>query len=259
MKKIILFSDGTGNSGGGVNSNVWRLYEAIDIRDLQQVIFYDDGVGTQENKILRALSSGTGIGIRQNVIDLYSFLLHQYEPGDQIYLFGFSRGAFTARVLSNLLFYCGIAKATNDQNERKTPQEIADLAEQAVSAYEARKFCDPRQGKPAQFRRDFGWRHESNVEHEPGWFPLHFVGVWDTVEAYGLPVDEMSNTLAHFGRLKLRFKEQGSLRENDLHPLLSNGFHALATDDERHSFHPILWIENPPYDPDSATDRKSVV
>ena len=118
MKKIILFSDGTGNSGGGVNSNVWRLYEAIDVRDPQQVTFYDDGVGTQENKYLRALSSGTGIGVKQNVIDLYSFLLHQYEPGDQIYLFGFSRDAFTARVLSNLLFYCGIAKATRSERAK---------------------------------------------------------------------------------------------------------------------------------------------
>ena len=252
MKKIILFSDGTGNTGGGVNSNVWRLYEAIDANDRDQVTFYDDGVGTQENKYIRAVSSGTGVGVRGNVKDLYSFLLHQYEPGDQIYLFGFSRGAFTARVLSNLLFYCGIANAKDADGDRKSPQQIADLSERAMKAYEARAFCDPRQGKPAQFRQEYGRRDPLNVDQEPGWFPLHFVGVWDTVEAYGLPVDEMTNALASLGCLKLRFKEKGRLRENDLHPLLVNGFHAIATDDERHSFHPILWIENPPFDVDSG-------
>ncbi|MFM9963798.1 MAG: DUF2235 domain-containing protein [Planctomycetaceae bacterium] len=252
MKKIILFSDGTGNTGGGVNSNVWRLYEAIDVNIKDQVTFYDDGVGTQENKYIRAVSSGTGFGVRGNVKDLYSFLLQQYEPGDQIYLFGFSRGAFTARVLSNLLFYCGIANAKDADGDRKSPQQIADLSERAMKAYEARAFCDPKKGKPAQFRQEYGWRNPLNFQGEPGWFTLHFVGVWDTVEAYGLPVDEMTNALSSLGFLKLRFKEKGRLRENDLHPLLINGFHAIATDDERHSFHPILWVENAPFDPDSG-------
>lgn len=65
MKKLLLFSDGTGNSGGGVNSTVWRLYEAVDrspVLSPQQVTFYDDGVGTQENSAVRAISGGTGIG-----------------------------------------------------------------------------------------------------------------------------------------------------------------------------------------------------
>lgn len=246
-KKLILFSDGTGNTGGGVNSNVWRLYEAIEIIP-DQVTFYDDGVGTQENKAVRAISGGTGIGIRKNVKQLYAFLLQQYEPGDQIYLFGFSRGAFTARVLSNLLFYCGIADARG-----LLPEQIEQLAEQAVRAYEKRSFCDPHQGPPAEFRKNCGLKHDLNVNKEPGWFRLHFVGVWDTVEAYGLPVDELADALSWL--FPLRFQEEGRLCENDLHPLIDNGYHAIAIDDERHAFHPKLWIENAPFDFDPQTKK----
>lgn len=243
MKKLVLFADGTGNSGGGVNSNVWRLYEAVDRSSAlnpPQVTFYDDGVGTQENEFVRAISGGTGIGIRKNITQLYAFLLQQYQPGDQIYLFGFSRGAFTARVLSNLLFYCGIADATD-----KSPQEIGELAERAVGAYEKRHFCDPHRGPPAVFRQQCGLKDPANVDGNPGWFPLHCVGVWDTVEAYGLPVDELADALSWL--FPLRFQEEGRLRENDLHPLIVNAFHAIAIDDERHGFHPKLWIEAKPF------------
>jgi uncharacterized protein (DUF2235 family) len=249
MKKLALFSDGTGNSGGAVNSNVWRLYEAVDRSpDLvpPQVTFYDDGVGTQENDTLRAISGGAGIGIQRNVTQLYAFLLQQYEPGDQIYLFGFSRGAFTARALSNLLFYCGIADARG-----LLPHEVDALATRAVAAYKKRRFCDPHQGPPAAFREACGLKHPANVGGKPGWFPLHCVGVWDTVEAYGLPVDEMADALSWL--FPLRFQEEGRLCENDLHPLIVNAFHAIAIDDERHGFHPKLWIEAAPFDP--ATRR----
>ena len=182
--------------------------------------------------------------------DLYAFLLQQYEPGDQISIFGFSRGAFTARVLANMLFVCGIADARNADGQQKLPHEIKDLAEQAVAAYKKRSFCNPHLGAPAKFREKFGRRDALNVEGKPGWFKLHFVGVWDTVEAYGLPVDELADALTDtFGWFPLRFQEEGGVCENDLHPLIDNACHAIAIDDERHGFHPKLWIENAPFDP----------
>ncbi len=253
MKKLLLFSDGTGNSGGGVNSNVWRLYEAVDrspTLNPQQVTFYEDGVGTQENSAIRSISGGTGIGIERNVTQLYAFLLQQYVPGDQIAIFGFSRGAFTARVLANLLFVCGIADARNADGQQKLPHEIDKLAKQAVAAYKKRSFCNPHQGAPATFREQFGRRDALNVDGKPGWFKLHFVGVWDTVEAYGLPVDELADALTDtFGWFPLRFQEEGRVCENDLHPLIDNAYHAIAIDDERHGFHPKMWIENRPFNP----------
>ena len=241
-----------------------------------QVAHYDDGVGTQENKLIRAISGGMGVGLRKNVVQLYAALLHQYEPGDRIFLFGFSRGAFTVRVFANLLFQCGIADAfeREDNDDRdsdyedrprhnlKTPNEINALAEMAVAHYEKRVFCDPFKGadpieendvdkdkgdgSPNWFRRKYGLQSTLNVQGERGWFSLHFVGVWDTVEAYGLPIDELSDAFTWL--FPLRFIQQGPFRENDLHPLIDNAYHAVAIDDERHSFHPKMWIESEPLD-----------
>src|SRR5579863_8844198 len=119
MKNIILCSDGTGNAGNKLNgTNVWRLYEAVDrTRPAagsgrpEQITFYDDGVGTQDFKLLKLLAGATGYGLDRNVTQLYADLIRNFDPGDRIYLFGFSRGAFTVRVLANLLFRTLTVKA----------------------------------------------------------------------------------------------------------------------------------------------------
>lgn len=252
MKNIILCSDGTGNTGGKVNgTNVWRLYEAIDRGHQQprQVAFYDDGVGTESWKPLKLLGGATGYGLTRNVTRLYGFLVQNFEPGDRIFLFGFSRGAFTVRVLANILFYCGIANRFNKEaNRDHTPEEIHKIAQEAVQAYKDRTDFEPNQGAPDTFRAKYGLLNP-DPGGEQGRFPIHFVGVWDTVEAYGLPIDELTD--AYWFLFKLRFREKGGVRENDLHPLIENAYHALSTDDERHTFHPILWHEGPPFDPDT--------
>src|SRR5437870_2753172 len=107
-KNIILCSDGTGNSGGvGYNTNVWRVYLAVDHqppgKDLKQVAFYDDGVGSQDYKILKIIGGAFGWGISENLCQLYAFLMLHYQPGDKLFLFGFSRGAFTIRTLGNMI------------------------------------------------------------------------------------------------------------------------------------------------------------
>ncbi len=107
QKNIILCSDGTGNTmTKGRGSNVWKLYEAIDLTDQRQVAFYDDGVGTEENKLFKMIGGAFGWGLKRNVCDLYAALCRTYVPGDRIYLFGFSRGAWTVRTLAGL---CGRA------------------------------------------------------------------------------------------------------------------------------------------------------
>ncbi len=266
MKNLILFADGTGNSGGAVNSNVWRACQAIDRtppigNETPQFTFYDEGVGTQESKLGRAIASGTGYGVDINVRQIYQYLIQHYEPGDKIFMFGFSRGAFTVRVVANLLFYCGLAnknKGLPPGQSGALPEDVARLARMAVAAYKRRHFSDPHRGHPAEFRKQYGLsgnNTQANIGGEPGWFPIHFIGVWDTVDAYGLPINELANTFTDLFRwtglywLSLRFKEQFRLRENDLHPLIVNGYHALAIDDERHAFHPKMWIEKTPLDP----------
>lgn len=95
-KNIILLSDGTGNGAAKRNkTNVRRLYEALDLHRVDQVAFYDDGVGSQEFLPLKIIGGAVGWGLKRNVRELYKFLCRNYREGDRIYLFGFSRGAFT--------------------------------------------------------------------------------------------------------------------------------------------------------------------
>jgi hypothetical protein len=111
-KNIILLSDGTGNAAGKLlKTNVWRLYESLDLRDPSvQIACYDDGVGTSSFKPLALIGGGFGYGLKRNVLRLYRFLCEHYDPGDRIYAFGFSRGAFTIRVLVGLISTQGIIK-----------------------------------------------------------------------------------------------------------------------------------------------------
>ncbi len=250
-KNIVLFSDGTGNSSASpFKTNVWRLYQAIDIEpptnpnDRQQIVYYDNGVGTENFKPLAALGGALGIGVWQNVKDLYTFVCRNYDIGDQIYGFGFSRGAFTIRLLMGLIGRCGHLK---DDSE-------ADLADCVQMAYEAyrRDFlirastpaahdlshhrlreprCEYRE-RPARCRRSI---LASDDCHQL--FPdIRFLGVWDTVDAYGMPVDE----------LKLAIDEwvwPMSFADRDPSKMLLTIRHALSLDDERPTFRPVLWNE----------------
>src|SRR5687767_13181327 len=100
-KAIVVFSDGTGNSSATLfRTNVWRLYEALDQADTdpserRQIAYYDNGVGTSSFKPLAMVGGVFGVGLKRNLLDCYKFICRNYKPfeGDQIYVFGFSRGA----------------------------------------------------------------------------------------------------------------------------------------------------------------------
>src|SRR5262245_56441250 len=121
-KAIAVFADGTGNSAAKLfKTNVWRLYEALDTSDRaahgegRQVAYYHDGVGTSSFKPLAILGGAFGWGLKRNVLDLYMFLCRNYEPGDRIYAFGFSRGAFTIRVLAGLVVEQGLVASGGER------------------------------------------------------------------------------------------------------------------------------------------------
>ena len=115
-KNIVVCADGTGNTTiKGRGTNVFKLFEAVDTSEhrskspeAQQAAIYHDGVGTESLKWLRVLSGASGWGLSRNVKQLYGELARVYEPGDRIFLFGFSRGAFTVRTLAGLITTCGI-------------------------------------------------------------------------------------------------------------------------------------------------------
>jgi len=104
-KNIILLSDGTGNSSSSLfKTNVWRLFQILDLSNpLRQIAFYDDGVGTSSFKPLALLGGIFGVGLKRNVIAIYSFCCRNYAAGDKIFGFGFSRGAFTIRVVAGFI------------------------------------------------------------------------------------------------------------------------------------------------------------
>ena len=234
MKNIVILSDGTGNGASKRHgTNVRRLYEALDVHRPDQVAFYDDGVGSQEFLPLKLLGGVFGWGLKRNVLEMYAFLCRVYrdtdekgEP-DRIYLFGFSRGAFTVRVFAGMIAYCGLYGDFADE---------ADLAKVARRNYRAFRSCYQRGYAYQLLRRLIGATSEPRSDTHPD---IEFVGVWDTVDAYGLPIDELSILWDRF-LYPIRFPD------HDLSERVKRACHAVSVDDERLTFHPLLWNETYP-------------
>ncbi len=208
-KNILIFSDGTGQAGGLMpderRSNVYKLYRAtrcgpdsrVDPTD--QLAFYDPGLGSAASapevkigflrKIYNLLSRATGLGITKNIIDCYSAIVEMWEPGDRIFLFGFSRGAYTARCLGGVLARCGVPTKFPDGPMKRDPASVRRIAEEAVkSVYQhgaGRKddrFARQRLELAARFRERYG---SDDAQGAANAVP-YFIGVWDTVAALGI-------------------------------------------------------------------------
>ena len=242
MANIVLLSDGTGNSAAKFfKTNVWRTYQALDLAPGSgQVAFYDDGVGTSSFRPLALLGGALGLGLRRNVRDLYSFLCRNYRDGDQIFCFGFSRGAFTIRTLAGMIAGQGVIDGrtlTPDELERQV--DAAFKADRRDYKTRSRKALGTLWRK---MKREPAARQSATALEPqppvPGRFmpKIAFLGVWDTVDAYGLPIDELKRGLDDW-LLGLSFPDQ------DLSPIVQRACHALSIDDERHTFHPVLWNE----------------
>ena len=234
-KRIILLSDGTGNAASKVwRSNVWRLFESLDLTGKKQVAFYDDGVGTSSFKPLAILGGVFGYGLKRNVLDIYKFLCANYESADdEIYGFGFSRGAFTIRVVIGLVLDQGLVRGNTDA-------ELYENAKLAYRAYRANLFHTVfRLEAPFRWIRDavlrlFGHRYDQTRNRTVE--KIKFLGLWDTVAAYGLPIDEMAR-----GVSKWLFPLE--LPDRNFNHGIEQACHALSLDDERTTFHPVLWNE----------------
>src|SRR5688500_9871123 len=233
-KNIVLLSDGTGNAAGKVwRTNVWRLFQSLDLTNSRQVAIYDDGVGSSAFKPLAILGGVFGWGLKRNVLDLYKFLCRNYEPDARIYAFGFSRGAFTIRVLLGVVANQGLVRF-------ETEGRLEEQAAAAYRAYRKARFHSVLRVETL-FRgvRDLvlrlrGHRYDPSDNIPPP--PIRFVGVWDTVAAYGLPIEEMTRGVNQW-ILPLE------LPSRKLGKTVQRACHALALDDERTTFHPVLWSE----------------
>ena len=234
-RRIVLLSDGTGNSSASFwRTNIWRMFYALDLRDDEQVACYDDGVGTSSFKLLAALGGAFGVGLRRNVISLYKFACRNFrQTGDEIYAFGFSRGAFTIRVVIGLILDQGLIPA-----DSISETELDQRAHAAYRAYHKRHFHTNWGLIFKQIKTWFGkdTATQSVVPAGRNVPVIRFLGLWDTVAAYGLPVDEMTRGVS-------QWLWPLELPSHTLHPDVVRACHALSLDDERTTFHPVLWNE----------------
>ncbi len=218
-KNIVICCDGTGNEvKKGAISNVLELYLRLDKRDpARQVVYYDPGLGilpaagvqTRTAKaITRLLGLAFAYGLTANIREAYTFLMRNYAEGDRIFLYGFSRGAYTVRALAGLVFMCGLLDPNCD-----------NLVDYAIHLHRSREHGEPPWKKAARFRKYFPRQWPT----ERGEGRIHFLGVWDTVKSVGL--FRRSLVLPYTARLEA----------------VSHGRHALAIHERRTKFPPNVW------------------
>jgi uncharacterized protein (DUF2235 family) len=194
-KRIVLCFDGTANQiGAGNLTNVAKLFEMLDKNDpASQLAYYDPGVGTLApahtswpSTLVLLFEQAFGIGLKHNVAQGYRYLMQHWRPGDAVYIFGFSRGAYTARALAGMLLRPGLLRPGSE-----------NLLPYAVEKYAInRYFTQDEYDNWAQFARAFCWRTENEPlfetikQNSPNqvWhyaIPVTYLGLWDTVKAAG--------------------------------------------------------------------------
>lgn len=261
-KNLIVCADGTGNTGGKIRgTNVWKTYKAVDLvgpfKDdntteqldddniTEQRAIHDDGVGTGKWSVVKALGGAFGIGFTRNVKDLYKFLANNFqvteESQDNLFLFGFSRGAYTVRALAGVVARYGILDGSKYASEDALEKDIGEI----IKVVRARKQGKTNVTLPEKVQKNM----YSNVE-------IKFIGVWDTVSALGgpwtddtlepgVPLSKFKAMLEHFAPFKFH--------DDELNPNVKNAYHALSIDDARKGFQPRVWDET------KKTEHKQII
>lgn len=225
-RRIVICADGTWNRpeldpDRDSPTNVLSLARAIKpvaTGDAQQQVFYDWGIGSYYDRIV---GGATGRGLHKNIMDGYRYIVQNYRRGDEIFLFGFSRGAYTARCLSGMINNCGILKRPD-----------AALIQRAFDLYRKPGKVHAPGGKNAiEFRQ----RH-AHPSRE-----VKFIGVWDTVGAMGIPISFLG-----------LFEDRDEFYDCKIGRNVRIARHALAIDELRRDFEPTIWL------PRAGLDLKQV-
>jgi uncharacterized protein (DUF2235 family) len=209
-KRIIFCSDGTWDEPGK-NTNVYKIYKALTV-SAEQVPYYDDGVGSDGLLIQKLAGGALGAGLFQKIKDGYKTISHAYEKGDEVFIYGFSRGAYTARSLAGMIAVCGLPTAN-------FTDAMVD------TAFEAYRNKSQRDALLAELNKTYDLFDAK----------LTMVGVWDTVGSLGIP--------ALFGGVSPLL--YGFL-DTSLHPDVLNAYHAMAIDERRAEFPATLWTSPAP-------------
>jgi uncharacterized protein (DUF2235 family) len=218
-KNVAFFADGTWNHPGETqdglpaDTNVYKMFKMAPT-SASQISQYDDGVGADGSAVDQLLGGAIGDGLFAKVKQGHAFIAHAYRPGDQIYIFGFSRGAYTTRSLAGMIAICGLPD----------PARLTDPA--VDDAFDAYRTRTNRQPLLDALKEHYG-NNQQNVE-------IAMVGVWDTVGALGIPGDLFEG---------LDTDLYGFL-DTTLHPDVKAAYHALSIDERRAEFVPTLWTPN---------------
>jgi uncharacterized protein (DUF2235 family) len=215
-KRLALFLDGTWNTVQD-NTNIWRM-KSLCLTAAEQVTYYSVGVGTQYGERLRG--GMLGYGLDDEVIRAYEWLSENYVPDDQIFIFGFSRGAFTARSLAGFISKCGLLTPGS-------PVSLRQLYYRYRRGHDVHSIRELRNVAAAQRTFEEKWLLQYSQA-----IPIFFQGVYDTVGALGVP----------FGNVPLLSRSNYSFLETDLRINETHGYHALAIDEHREAFAPTFWV-----------------
>lgn len=248
-RRLALFFDGTWNTPGD-ETNVCRLFkltashsayrgrrlksqaekdESHAKEEVNQIKYYHPGVGTTWGS--RIFGGMFGLGLSKNIRDGLLWLSQHYQPNDEIFIFGFSRGAYTARSLAGLIRKCGIPRQSGHEFSART---MLGLIDTAYNIYRDRQWSVD--STPADsFRKTYSW---------PA-MKIKFIGVWDTVGALGLPLHEV-----WFGSDYYRF------HDTQLSAIVENAFHAVGVDEHRPDFVVTMWDINKPPAPRQRVEQR---
>ncbi|RXH53861.1 DUF2235 domain-containing protein [Granulicella sibirica] len=213
-KKIILCADGTwdsphGSTGMQTDTNVRKLYMLLGDKP-SQLKYYDSGVGTDGTPFEHFFGGAMGDGLFQKVQDGYGFLSYVWDPGDEIFVFGFSRGAYTARSLAGMIALFGVPTKNLDNQTVKRIFDVYRITDH-----------DKREAAKVPLVEEYGL---TEVD-------VRMVGVWDTVGALGIP-----------GHLFTDFDQQKyGFLDTSLSHCIKNAFQAVSIDERRSQFKPTLW------------------
>lgn len=224
-KNVVVCCDGTANEFAKDRTNVVKLFRTLVHDSYEQATYYHPGLGTMEavgaissfgRKVTKLLGKAIGYGLESDIRDAYVFLMRYFEPGDRVFMFGFSRGAYTVRALGSLLHMYGLIRKGN---EPLVPYAIRMLV--AANKYDGDRVTSGRaatQVQPAfELAANFK-EHFCDVSCKP-----HFVGVWDTVSSVGW------------------IENPTRLPYTASNPDIEIGRHAVAIDERRAFFRTNLW------------------
>lgn len=221
MKRLVVCCDGTWqNLASNYPSNVVKLSQSVKriaSDNIPQIVFYGAGIGSENNKIL---GGATGLGIDQSIQDAYKFLCLNYVDGDEVYPFGFSRGAYTVRSLAGMIYCSGLLS-----------RQYITRVPQAYELYRNRNI-KPGDKEAGKYRKDYAKNKGNPVN-------ITLLGCFDTVGALGIPVLPLFKIFSPILHSRYKFYD------TTLNKYIKNALHAMAIDEIRAIFDVTRMTQNP--------------